>query len=81
MFFTRVGTVLAHFLFWLGLLSVAMSLLFIFDVASVPRTTDGQMAINPGKQLDSGTKYMLIGIALGILSEISTRINKQVEKT
>lgn len=76
MSFTRVGIVLAHLLFWLGLFSVAMSLVFIFSGIPKPQTIDGQMAINPGRQLDSGAKYMLIGLAIGVLCEISSRVNK-----
>jgi hypothetical protein len=76
MSFTRIGKIIAHLAFWFGLLSIAMALLFLF--APEFRTTDGQLySGNPGNKLDVGFKYIVIGVALGVLCEISSKKDKR----
>lgn len=74
MFFTRIGTIIAHLAFWVGLLGFATALLLIFGPEF--QTDDGQIVFkNLGKKLDSGAKFIVIGVALGVMCEISKKLS------
>lgn len=77
MFFTRIGKVIAHLLFWLGLLRVATGFLVAFSAADVESNRAAAhrylAAVSSGEAIDEGMKYILLAVALGVLCEISSK--------
>lgn len=73
MFFTRVGSVLAKLVFGLGVFAVILAIgLMLIGEDVLTRRYLGSKTI--GQSLDQGMYMMLVGIALGILSEISKNV-------
>lgn len=77
MFFTKIGKILAHLLFWLGLLRVGMGFLFAVGTPDMENNRAAARhflgAANTGEAINEGMIAILVGIALGILAEISAR--------
>ena len=79
MFFTRIGKVIAHLVFWLSVFRVATCLFAMFG----PLSMDEQQAFvrryigggleGLGSTLDKAAIVLCIGVALGVLCEISAR--------
>ncbi len=72
MFFTRIGQVFAHLIFWLGLIRVATGFLVAFGLADmeiVGRRTSGEA-------IDQGFIAIVLAVALGVLCEISAARRK-----
>lgn len=75
MFFTKIGKILAHLMFWLGLLRVAMGFLFAFGAPDMESNRAAARhflsAATTGEAINEGMIAILIAVALGILVEIS----------
>lgn len=75
MFFTRIGKVIAHFVFWLGLLRVALGYLVAFGTADMESNGAAARrylaATSSGEAINEGMIYILLAVALGVLCEIS----------
>ncbi|MCC8931916.1 hypothetical protein [Rhizobium sp. 'Codium 1'] len=80
MFFTRIGKVIAHLVFWLSAFRVATCLFVMFG----PLSVDEQQAFvrayigsggleGLGATLDKAAIALAVGVALGVLCEISAR--------
>ena len=70
MFFTRIGWVFAHILFWYGLLGVAFAL---YQGLSADQAAHGTKAISTYLigEVGEGMTRAFFGLALGVLCEIS----------
>lgn len=77
--FTRTGRIFAHIFFWYGILGVAVALYFGF---SAPDSPDGRNAITAylTREVGKGMTNALMGLALGVLCEISAKRNKPDEQ-
>ena len=79
MFFTRIGKVVAHLIFWASAFRVVMAFGIAFtaqgpeDRLAMARRYLGNVA-DTGEAIDRGLKFLLVGLALGILCEISARL-------
>jgi hypothetical protein len=75
MFFTRIGKILAHLMFWLGLLRVAMGFLFALGTPDMESNRAAARhflsAATTGEAINEGMIAILVAVALGILVEIS----------
>lgn len=80
MFFTRIGKFIAHLIFWLGLFRVAMGFVVAFGSADMESNRALASAIfggkMPGQAIDQGFIAIVLGVALGVLCEISANRNK-----
>jgi hypothetical protein len=81
MLFTRIGTVIAHLMFWGSLFGFAVALTAAIDPSSMTDTEGQPYFPNPGKSIDLNLKYMFFGLLLGVVCEISSRVNKAGEQT
>lgn len=82
MFFTRVGKILAHIGFWLGLLRVGMGFLVASGALTFATGADPCEAERrylgtetSGQTIDQGVAMIVVAVALGVLCEISARVN------
>lgn len=73
-FFTKFGLAIAWLLVIVGGLQVALALAIDPDLA--PRYLGGR---TPGQALDRGVLYCLIGIAAGMVAEISKSVASRGE--
>ena len=78
MFFTRIGKVVAHLIFWASALHIVLAL-GIAVTAQSPEDRAAMIArylgnVTIGAAIDRGIKVLLVGLALGILCEISVRL-------
>ncbi len=78
MFFTRIGKVIAHLVFWLSAFRVAMCLFAMFGPLSLDerqafvRRYIGSGGLEGlGDKLDTAAIALAVGVALGVLCEIS----------
>lgn len=80
MFFTRIGKVIAHLIFWLGLLRVAMGFFVAFGTADMETNRAAAShylaAASSGEAITEGMMYILLAVGLGVLCEISSRRSK-----
>lgn len=81
MFFTRVGKVVAHVVFWLGLLRVASALLIAFTSPDMEANTAFSRrylgTATTGEALSGNVfLYIFAAIILGVVCEISARQTK-----
>jgi hypothetical protein len=81
MLLTRIGTVIAHLMFWGGLFSFAVALTAAIDPSMMTDAGGQPYFPNPGKSIDLNLKYMFFGLLLGVVCEISSRVNKTGEQT
>ena len=79
MFFTRIGTIIAHLMFWGSLFGFAMALLGALNLGL---TVDGGQPYpkNPSKAMDFNLRFLFFGVLLGVVCEISSRVNKAGER-
>lgn len=80
MFFTRIGKVIAHLVFWLSAFRVVTCLFAMFGPltleerqAFVGRYIGGGGLEGLGSVLDKAALALAVGVALGVLCEISAR--------
>lgn len=80
MFFTRIGKVIAHLMFWLATLRVATGFLVAFSTETMD---DNRLAARrylgaatSGEAIDEGMTSILLAVALGVLCEISSKRKK-----
>jgi hypothetical protein len=81
MLLTRIGTVIAHLMFWGGLFSFAVALTAAIDPSMMTDAGGQPYFPNPGKSIDLNLKYRFFGLLLGVVCEISSRVNKTGEQT
>jgi hypothetical protein len=83
MFFTRIGKVIAHLIFWMGLLTVGIAILVALGTDSLESNRAlASLYLNArtsGEAIDKAVMYMAFALALGVLCEISSRMNKADE--
>jgi hypothetical protein len=84
MFFTRIGKVLAHLIFWFSALRVAMAFLVAFGTPDMEsnRAAASRLlgAATSGEVIDKGMMYIFFALVLGVLCEISSKGTKPEEK-
>lgn len=78
MFFTRIGRVVSHLIFWAGALRLAIA---VWVAVSTPdMETNAALSrrylatSTSGEAIDGALTYLMLGLALGILSEIGARL-------
>lgn len=80
MFFTRIGKVLAHLIFWSAVMRVAMAFLVAFGTPDMEsnRAAASRLlgAATSGEVIDKGMMYIFFAVALGVLCEISSKGTK-----
>lgn len=84
MFFTRVGKIVAHLIFWLGLLRVTIGFFVAFGTADMESnriaTSRYLGAGTSGEAINEGIIAILLAVALGVLCEISSKRAKPDEQ-
>ena len=75
MFFTRIGRVFAHIFFWSGMVAVAYALFAGFTVFKYPEEMMAQSKW-VSREVGEGMTLAFMGLALGVLCEISSKRNK-----
>ena len=75
MFFTRIGFVFAHIFFWYGLLGVAFAL---YQGLNHPDFEGNQAAATAYliREVGGAMSVAFMGLALGVLCDISSKRNK-----
>ena len=80
MFFTRIGKIIAHLMFWSAAFQLAVSCHFAFttpDMESNRAVARRYLsAESTGEAISDGMRYILLALALGVLCEVSSRRNK-----
>lgn len=80
MFFVWTGRVIAHLIFWLGLLRVGMGLLVAFGTADMENNQAAARrylgAATSGEAINDGMMYVVIGVSLGVLCQIAAKVSK-----
>ncbi|MBD9541732.1 hypothetical protein IB276_20005 [Ensifer sp. ENS04] len=84
MFFTRIGKIIAHLIFWLGLLRVAIGFFVAFGAADMESNRIAASrylgAVTSGEAINEGMIGVLLAVALGVLCEISSQRAKPAEQ-
>jgi NhaP-type Na+/H+ or K+/H+ antiporter len=77
MFFTRIGKVIAHLIFWGSIVRLASALFVALNTADMEGNQAAAArylsAATSGDAMDEAVVGLLLGLALGVLCEISTR--------
>ncbi len=77
MFFTRIGRILAHLIFWSSALRLAIAFGIAFLTPDMESNTFASRrylaAATSGEAINEAVIYLLLGIALGVLCEISSK--------
>lgn len=81
MFFTRIGKVVAHLFFWLGLIRASIALAIAFgatDLESNAYLSSRYLGTaTSGEALSNTLMVFIVGaIALGVLCEMSVKLSK-----
>lgn len=83
MFFTRIGKIIAHLMFWLGLMRVSMGFLVAFGTVDMEsnRALAHQYfgTRTSGEAITEGMIAIFLAVALGTLCEIGSRRNSPDE--
>jgi hypothetical protein len=76
--FTKIGQVIAVLAFVLGALLAGYVLLTGFEPMMGTEVETGKevMLFNPADALMNGIKYVLFGVTLGVVTEISSAVNR-----
>ena len=74
MFFTRIGKVVAHLIFWTAMLGVIYT--FVVGASHYGPEEIAAQIKWVSKNLDMAVKIGFGGLVLGVLCEISSRMNK-----
>ncbi len=81
MFFTRIGKIIAHLIFWFGLIRVAIASAIAFsasDMDSNAAFSRRYLSTATSGEALSNTLFLCIAaaVALGVLCEISAKLTK-----
>lgn len=80
MFFTRIGKVIAHLIFWFSLLQIAIAFGIGFGSGSMETNrmyaNRYLAATSSGEATDRAVMRLLFAIALGVVCEISSKRSK-----
>ncbi|MCZ8178428.1 MAG: hypothetical protein O9309_05340 [Rhizobium sp.] len=80
MFFTRIGKVVAHFIFWGSAFRLATALFVALSTTDMEGNRAAAArylsAATSGEAMDEAVVGLLLGLALGVLCEISARIGR-----
>jgi hypothetical protein len=80
MFFTRVGKVLAHLVFWCSVFRILVGVYVLFGAPDLATSMAAQRrylgSATGGEAIDRGALWVLVAVALGVLCEISARRQK-----
>jgi hypothetical protein len=80
MFFTRIGKVIAHLIFWLASIQVAIAFTGAFGTADMESNrafaSRYLSSATTGEAINKGMMYILLAVALGVLCEISSKRTK-----
>ena len=78
MAFTKIGQVIAVLAFVLGVLLMGYVLFTGFEpvIGTEVETGKEVMLFNPGEALMNGIKYVLVGVTLGVVTEISSAVSR-----
>jgi hypothetical protein len=83
MFFTRIGKVIAHLMFWVSVTHVLIAFAGAFGIADMESNrlfaSRYLSAATTGDAINKAQLYILLAVALGVLCEISSRKNKADE--
>ena len=79
MFFTRLGRTFAHVYFWSGMVAVVYSLIAGLTAFEYPEQFMAQSKW-VSRELGEGMTIAFMGLALGVLCEISSKRNKPDEQ-
>ena len=83
MFFTRIGKMIAHLMFWLGIARVALGFIGASGSADIESSrafaSRYLAAATTGEAINEGMMRILLAVALGVLCEISSQRNKPDE--
>lgn len=81
MFFTKIGKLIAHFAFWLGVIRVAIGFFIAFGSENLEQNAFFAQrylsASTTGRAINEGMLGILIAVSLGVLCEISGRIKSE----
>ena len=74
MTFTRIGVVLA----WLAIIFGGMLITLGIYVANMnPEAWHRYITGTPGEKIDSGIRYIAVGVVIGVLTEIRSALKKE----
>ena len=78
MLFIKIGKVLAHLIFWFSLIQLLLAFTLAFGTETMEANRAAAQrylsAGTTGEAINEAQRYLLIGLVLGIVSEIGTRI-------
>jgi hypothetical protein len=84
MFFTRIGMIIAHLVFWFSAFRLGMGFLFAFGA---PDMENNRIAARrylgtetTGEAINEATLALVLAVALGVLCEISSKRTKPDER-
>lgn len=84
MFFTRIGKVIAHLMFWSSVIHISIAFVGAFttpDMASNRAFASSYLAAETtGEAINKAQLYILLAVALGVLCEISSKGTKPEEQ-
>lgn len=84
MFFVRIGKVIAHLMFWLGLLRVGMGSLVAFGTADMESNHAASSrylaAATSGEAINEGMIYVLLAVTLGVLCQIAAKVSNSDQR-
>lgn len=85
MFFTRIGIIIAHLIFWMGTIRVGIGFLGAFGTQDMEENRDFSRRVlgseTTGEAINEGMLFILAGVAFGVICEISSRRAKSEEDT
>ncbi|WP_221116463.1 hypothetical protein [Rhizobium sp. NZLR1b] len=77
MFFTRVGKIIAHLIFWLGIFRVGIGVVVAFGTPDMESNAHASRiflaAATSGEAINEGSIGILLAVAIGVLCEISSK--------
>lgn len=80
MFFTRIGKVIAHLLFWFSVINISIAFAGAFSTADLESNrafaSHYLSAATTGEAIDKAQLYILLAVALGVLCELSAAKRK-----
>ena len=84
MFFTRIGKVIAHLMFWFSVIHISIAFAGAFGTADMESNrafaSRYLSATSTGEAISKAQLYILLAVALGVLCEISSKRNKPDEQ-
>lgn len=84
MFFTRVGKVLAHVMFWISVIRLVLALAIAYGTPDMETNRAYSLRYlqmeTSGASINKSIQNILIALALGVLCEISAKRRKPDEQ-